>query len=211
MPLLVTPEFDAPLSQGDILRGTVLHLTNSSGVPLERTKPDFLLVLSRNCNSIRDEHVIVSPVVRTTMEFSADNEEYEKLRRELEVYRNGYSRPDRLYLGNIDGQVRYSAHLDEFYMIEIPTGGERSAFVSRARVRTLSSEYLFDLHARIFICFSRRGFDDGDWFCDADLELLVRAGNAKRSRLESELANHRVTLSRAETEESGWNRICAKD
>lgn len=56
---------------------------------------------------------------------------------------------------------------------------------------TLNTDFLRDLHLRIFCAFARLGFDDYSWYSDEDLSLLISVANTElaelnKTRLEKE-------------------------
>ena len=63
MPIVELPvSSDLSLAQGDILKGLTFIIADESGNP--RVTPDALgLVLSRNCNAIRDKTIIVVEIL----------------------------------------------------------------------------------------------------------------------------------------------------
>lgn len=223
-----------PLEQGDVLQGIPVYSTDPDGAPAGST-PDFVLVLSRPCNALRDEQVVVATALARSL--AGDNlkqiETASELKRLLAGLRDGKSYPDHFYLGDLvlasgAAPKRYFAKFDSLHSIKVP--GEtraRDAFIQKHRRYRLAPEFARDLHARIFGAFAALGFDDDQWFCDGDLELLVsflqkeatqrkaevdalasqvqvaRATDAKAQEvagLEKQLGNKRADLAKADAE-----------
>lgn len=151
MTILVAPEPNAPLSQGDVLRFSgLLSWTDRDGSPSSKNDIKFLLVVSRNCRAIRAPRVLVCPIVPTRLVNDGLGTTYKEVKEHLSSIRDGASNPDRFYLGELDiTGHRYAAHLDEIYLVELPTAeDERSEYLAQHRVCTLDRDFLHDLHAR---------------------------------------------------------------
>lgn len=202
MPILVIPQPDDDIAQGDIFRDAVVYLSGVDGTPLLRQpSPPYVLVISRNCKALRDKNIVVCPVLETGLNYAASKTDFGDLLKELEVTRDGGPTPDRLYLGNIDGQARYAAHMDELYTLRLPEdASERRDYARAKRVAALSPDHRRDLHQRIFSCVARQGFNDETWFSDADLQLLLQRGAAQLHEAEAALATKKAALSAAEAE-----------
>lgn len=188
MPIIVRGNAGTELKQGDILKGRPTFFTGASDEPSMNTKgADFLLVLSRDCRAIRDPVVSVLPVVE--FKLGKVEDDFERLRRVLEVDRDGGRTPDLLYLGPIDGETkRYAARLAVPFAIEVPSGDLRQPWVDEERVATLERDFLEHLHTRVFTAFARKGFDDHGWLPNEDLDMLVRRGAADIATLLAEIA-----------------------
>ena len=69
MPILETPNPDAPLTQGDILKGVVLHATSrkwdENGGRAETRGAHLSLVISRPCVAAHKSQVIVAAICST--------------------------------------------------------------------------------------------------------------------------------------------------
>ena len=194
MPILETPNPNAPLTQGDVLNEVVLHSTSSNwdenGGRAESRKIQLSLVISRPCVAAHKSQVVVAAIGCRTERPPADVDSFEQIRSFLTGIRDGNSSPDRFYLGQIPGQPngRYYAELDSLHTIGVPKGDDRTAIIHKHRVATLTVEFQRDLHSRLFRAFAPMGFDDDAWFADQDLEWLVTAGKSELSRIDTEIA-----------------------
>jgi hypothetical protein len=88
---------------------------------------------------------------------------------------------DALYLGTLDGgsSKRFAAQLTTLSTVQVPPSEkqeDRKRWIQAHRVWRLGDEFLRDLHVRLVLTFNRLGFDDYDWFSDADLEIAIAAG-----------------------------------
>lgn len=174
MGIVTTPDPGVSLGQGDILRASALYWTGVDDEPLSHAKlPAYVLVLSRSCKSLRAKRIIVCPIFAQRLDNLGEN--YKEAKVQLEVIRDGGRAPDRFYLGDLgEDEHRYTAHLDELYTVEVPEDpAERRRYVEERRIHALDREFLYDLHARLFISFARRGFDDACWYSNRDLEYLI--------------------------------------
>ncbi len=190
VPIIVPARAGSELQQGDILKGRLTYFTGSTEdepPSAKKKKPDFLLVLSRDCSAIRDDIVSVLPVVEYKLSKAEDD--FEHLRRVLEVDRDGGRTPDLLYLGPI-GETRYAARLSTPFAIEVPLGADRQSWVDAQRVARLERDFVEHLHSRIFTAFARKGFDDQGWLPKEDLDVLVRRGKSDILALEAEVAKN---------------------
>jgi hypothetical protein len=197
MPVVVRPNDDAPLSQGDILRGVSFALTDAAGQLATDIKSVFLLVVSRHCNALRDATVTVAPVVsfpvdlKALSEAKADGPSLDRMRRILAGIRDGGQFTDNFYLGPLeeDSNKRFAAQLGTLSTVQLPKKpDERQQWIQEHRVWRLQDEFLRDLHVRMTVTFARLGFDDYRWFSDADLGVMITAGEAEAAALRTELA-----------------------
>jgi len=181
MGILITPDPLAPLGQGDILCAPALYRTAPDGAPVNEgsgSGPEFILVISRNCKALRASHIVVSPIFPQRLsDLRSNTGSYKDAKALITAIRDGGRGQDRdrFYLGSL-GQAnhRCAAHLDELYTVEIPQSeAERREYIQQNRVHTLDRVFLYDLHARLFMSFARRGFDDVSWYSDQDLQLLL--------------------------------------
>lgn len=202
MPILLPPDPEAPLRQGDVLAKVSCYLTDEDGSALT-SEPGYVLVTSRPCNTIRDEQIIVAQVVPRSL--SSDGvqglEGVDETRRYLSGLRDGGILPDHFYLGELEPNSgkRYFAKFDSLHTIKIPSGlAERRAFLLKHRRFHLSLEFVRDLHIRIFLSFARLGFDDYDWYSNADLQMVIRQGEAALAKAQSDLANAERDLALAD-------------
>jgi hypothetical protein len=132
---IIEPVHDqnAPLSQGDILKGVCLFSTKRSwtdcGGEPEGTNRALGLVLSRPCVAAHDEWVLVAAVEKYKNKPPAEFESYDEAKQ---------------------------------FTVQVPKEGtsERQAFLASARIALLSKEFAHDLHLRIFRAFASLGFDD---------------------------------------------------
>lgn len=169
------------------------------GEPVTPKKtPRYVLVLSRNCKAIRASHIIVCPVFPQRL--TDLGETYKEAKTQLAALRDGARTQDRdrVYLGTIDEHNhRCAAHLDEVYTLEIPPDPEgRQRYVRDRRMFSLDDEFIYDLHARLFNSFARRGFDDLSWYSDKDLEYLLNLAEAEHGAVTSALAMDRASHNR---------------
>jgi hypothetical protein len=189
MPILLPPDHASPLDQGDVLADIETHRTRTDGSP-NPTSRRFVLVLSRPCNSLRDDHVVVAPVEPGRIPQIKEPQTPEELLRVFERIRDGEGAPDRFYLGAATpgDSNRYVAKLDELYTIEVPKKpDERAQFLERHRRFRLDPSFARDLHVRVFRAFASLGFDDVAWWSDGDLELVVNQCDAWVRKIESEI------------------------
>ena len=191
MPIVLTPDTQAPLEQGDVLRGVVTYFTAEDGNP-KTDEPPYVLVLSRPCNAFRDERIVVADAFPFNIEVES-NQTADQLRRFLTGIRDGRTKPDHFYLGelpHLEGQAtRFTAHLDALHTISVPgVGPSRVEFTHKRRAFRLAPDFVRDLHARIFGAFASLGFNDDQWYSDQDLALLLAHAKADAHKLEGTLA-----------------------
>lgn len=203
MAIVVESEKSAPLRQGDVLAfsGDLCATGTTGPIIFSKRRADYLLVISRNCKAIRSAFVLMCPIYRSQQLFVAGlGPTFKHTKAQLEAIRDGARSPDRFYVGQLDSTgMRFVAHLDEIYMIEVPESDDaRNAYIHTNRVGTLHRDFLQDLHARIFNCFARQGFDDDSWFTDKDLDLLIHQARAEAAQAQGTLAMAEADLNAAD-------------
>jgi hypothetical protein len=158
---------------------------------VEMDDPPFVLVLSRPCNALRATQVVVAAVRARDLGSDGikDAKTLADIRDFFEGVRDGFSAPDRLYLGALttDPSKRFFAHLDSHHTIQLPKDVEaRSTFVEKRRVFHLEDAFVRDLHLRIYNAFASLGFEDEAWLSDEDLSIVVALARAELSRLRAD-------------------------
>ncbi|MFO0640995.1 MAG: hypothetical protein U0183_17365 [Polyangiaceae bacterium] len=203
MPILIPPQLDAPLEQGDLLEGVHFAVAGEGSATLEG--PCFALVLSRNCNALRDAEIVVAKVQhKSFQDFKVAT--LEECRRVLSRIRDGRDAPDQFYLGELPGsKKRYVARLDSLHTIKLPA--DRQAYIAKHRKFRLDPAFLSDLHARIFAAFAPLGFDDHAWLSDDDLRLVIGTGVAELAGLRSELSAAEHELDQLLVQEQSEKRL----
>jgi hypothetical protein len=199
MGLIVQPLVEEPLRQGDILENVLLYETAAERDEAVPILFDHVLVLSRNCNAVREQTVIVAAIDQVTPpDFLArlDNPSLDQLRQRIATVRDGDGNPDRFYLGPLPGsERRVFALLDRIYAIQVPEKEPaRQEWVRVHRRATLSNDHRRHLHVSLLLAFGREGFDDFAWWPDADLKLMINVGKkalAKTSGLEADIERER--------------------
>jgi hypothetical protein len=198
MSILRKAEVESPLRQGDVLDDIVTASLNEAGA-LASSAPGMVLVVSRNCKALRAASVIVARIRKFPLsELRHHADSTEKLIRFFETMRDGDGQPDTFYIGEIDHSSadRYCVKFDQLHTINIPTDDEkRRAFLQKHRRFSLNGEFVHDLHQRLFRAFASLGFDDVQWYSDADLTLIVDAGGAERLKLQAEVAELKNKIS----------------
>lgn len=203
MPILQSVEHDAPLKQGDLLKGVPLFSTAAQGNPVDTE--GLALIVSRDCATLHRKNIVVARVADLKLELPKFEDGIKKpfdvgrhfLDNEL---RRGTEQPDRFYLGEIPNQpnTRYTAHLDSLHTVE------RLFVESDAVTRVAGLEVSFrrDLQVRLAQSFSRTGFDDHKWYSDADLRYLVGAGETQLGILKQALGEAKAKLEIARADQS---------
>jgi hypothetical protein len=190
MPIIETPQPDAPLSQGDILSNVALFATKGSweakGGQAAVLKFGLCLVLSRPCVAAHKKHVIVAGIAKYPDAVPKNIDSFDKVLDFLTSARDGTSSPDVFYLGQLPGQTgRFCARLDSLHTIEIPDDlAQRVQFLTERRLFTLHPDFARDLHLRVFGAFASLGFDDHRWPSLEDLQWLVNQGKADTTAAE---------------------------
>jgi hypothetical protein len=200
MAIVVRPDEASPLSQGDILRKVPFAVTDADGNLAAEGKATYLMVIARPCNALRDAALTVAPIVPFPVDLSVLNESksesgpsLDRMRRILAGIRDGGQFSDTFYLGTLEpSSKRFAAQLSTLSTIQVPVKpDERAAWIKDRRVWRLHEDFVKDLHLRLFVAFARLGFDDYAWFADADLAVMITAG-------ESEVAGLKMALTEAE-------------
>ena len=205
MAITVPVPNEESLAQGDVLHTIPLAITGQQGNFITNSNVKYALVISRHCKSIRNKEVTVAPVIPFPLDLklssTSNDATLERARRLLAGVRDGGQFSDNFYLGTLipESNQRFAAALGSLHTIQIPeTQVERQTWIIAHRLSRLHPDFIHDLHARIFMTYSRLGFDDYSWFPDVDLDFLITCGEtevnainlkileAKRSLLETE-------------------------
>ena len=196
MPVVTPPVKGTPLTQGDILGAVPFATTTSDGKLSVDPNASYVLVVSRPCKALRDEQVAVAAVhpskidlgrIATKTATAEDGSEtLDRMRRVLAGIRDGGQLTDSFYLGPIESghNGRFAADLSALSTQRVPTDGTRQAWVDEHRVASLDPEFSRDLHVRLFNVFARLGFDDHRWLSDADLDVIINAGQQEHNALQ---------------------------
>lgn len=205
MPILKIPDPQAPLSQGDILKGLRLYLTDANwsdsveagGSALRREDFELCIVVSRACVLEHKSVFIVAGVDFVREKVPDDIRSFTEVQEFLHQLREGYKRTDRFYLGQIAGQEtgRYYAHLDSLHSVCRPSGTAMAEFLRTGRIATLSEEFRHDLFLRVFAAFANLGFDDVSWHSDHDLQWVLDSAQKDLATLKVEIATKQAELS----------------
>jgi len=202
MPILLPANPDLPLSQGDVLVSIPTYHTGVDGAPVLNPAParsekaqvpsedSMVMVVSRPCNAVRDETIIVAPIVKKPLQ-EIKGQSFADVIRVFQGVRDGRTMPDLFYLGEqpAEPNARYFAKFDRLYTITVPKAeNERAEFLRAKRRFRLESEFVHDLHVRLFRAFSSLGFDDTQWWTDADLDYVTKVGKAELIKFEAEIA-----------------------
>ena len=103
MPILIEVSEDAPLNQGDILKGVSLFETDSDwaqgGGEARRMKSPVCMVLSRPCAVLHKPQMVVASIECVKGETPRGVDTLAKVKQFLEQLRDGFNSPDRFYLG----------------------------------------------------------------------------------------------------------------
>ncbi|MFO0957372.1 MAG: hypothetical protein U0800_07875 [Isosphaeraceae bacterium] len=193
MPIIESPSEGSPLTQGDILQGVKMFLTDA-GPDGESDKHklspmNLCLVVSRPCVIAHKPQILVAGVVKYPQEPPKDIETLADVLDFMVGARDGLLAPDVFYLGQMPNMKgRYCARLDWLHTIGLPCEPDtRKAFVAGRRIATLNPDFLRSLHTRLFMSFASLGFDDHSWPSDDDLEWIVRAGRSDIAKLDLEV------------------------
>jgi hypothetical protein len=199
MPILRKPSNDAPLGQGDVLKGLRLYATGADwlavGESAERDKNvDYAMVVSRPCVLYHKPFFVVSAISSVRGNVPENTKTFRQICQFLTELREGAGRPDRFYLGQLPdaGHGRYYAHLDSLHTIIKPSEEELKTFLRSNRIATLDDAFRRDLHLRVLASIADLGFNDYGWLTDQDLRWLVEAG-------EADLLREKATVAEAKT------------
>lgn len=199
MPIVVRPEESSPLAQGDILRGVPFALTGKDNLLIADRSVSYVLIMSRPCKALRDDVVVVAPIVAYPLEIAEGQKPdspaggLDKVRRVLAAQRDGIrggNFSDALYLGTLDANStrRYAAQLTTLSTVQVPQEpSQRHQWILERRAWRLSGDFVRDLHTRLILTFTRLGFEDDSWYSDADLDIMINTG-------EGELVHHQGQL-----------------
>lgn len=204
MPIIETEGLGGPLRQGDLLRGLQIFVTHHAHGAVPLAQSDFGLVLSRHCNALRSEPVLVISIkpwkAAFLKELQAEGMTLDKARRILASLRDGDGQPDVFYLGELsdNDQARYCARLDSVHTLVLPSDpGERQAWVDRHRFARLSHEHRRHLHMRLLGAIASEGFDDLAWWSTRDLEFMILIGEQDLHGIEKDLTRVRMQIAEA--------------
>lgn len=200
MPIVVPAEPGSHLSQGDILRDVPIAVANLEGGTSANARVPFVLVVSRPCKALRDTTIVIAPVNVFKVDLAVLDKKpqgaLDRTRRLLSGFRDGVTITpefsDDFYLGTIEptSGVRYAAKLTLLASAMVPeAAAERAQWVRARRVGRLEPDFRRDLHLRLSLTFARLGHDDFRWYSDADLELVINAGQTELQQLELELTS----------------------
>ncbi len=200
MPIVLRPPEGDALTQGDILKGLSFAVATSDDKLQADSRAIYLLVISRPCKALRDDLVVVAPVVQSKLDLSQARPQMEgkgekvtldRMRRFLAGIRDGGQHADSFYLGDLDAgsSKRFAADLSSFSTLRVPKDEPaRAAWIKEHRVWRLDLEFARDLHVRIFNSVARLGFDDYAWFATPDLEIMITEGQKEISQRQLLLA-----------------------
>lgn len=205
MPIVITPEPGVSLAQGDILKDVAVGITTEDGKLAVDNTCKFVLVVSRNCNAVRDATITVTPVVQQRARPSPETPRKQTLdymRRTLMGNAEGGVIYDTFYLGTLDGtNARYAARLAMLVSIQVPINTvAREQWIASKRIGRLHIDFIHDLHFRMFATYARLGFDDHTWFPDVDLAMLISAGEKEIADLQGEIASAELAYREQESE-----------
>jgi hypothetical protein len=151
--------------------------------------PGHVIVVSRNCNAVRDPEIIVAPVTKKVLPDLNKLTSFDEFVAYFSGHRDGVRAPDAFYLGEFDGDPhsRYFATFERLYTIEIPVGPQRLEYLKSHRVYALDQAFAHDMHQRLFRAFASLGFDDHAWWSPADFEILMKRADADVAALTAEV------------------------
>ena len=205
MPILLPSDKGTPLAQGDLLEPGRVYATSPDGRP-EGTDYLYVLVLSRDCNAIRNESVVVAPVKEFGTEPPFGKEKgktkeeqpklsFDKALAYLRELRDGALTPDSIYLGHLPGETqRLTARLDEIATIQVPTDEGRAGWVEEHRRARLHGDFIRALPVRVFASITQVGFDDHTWLPDDDLDIVIIGINNSVRKLEAEIDETKLEI-----------------
>ncbi len=193
MPIIEPPGESQQLSQGDILSDVSLFVTkqgwNNNGGEFKKSPFKFCLVLSRPCALEHRLKVVVAGVTKFPDIVPKDADTFKKVKDLLEYMRDGGESPDIFYVGQLpEREGRFCARLDAIFTIQVPSAPDQRSQFLKKRIGSLNSDFVRDLHIRLFTAFARLGFQDVSWLSDQDLTWLVQTGEADILKAQAELA-----------------------
>lgn len=205
MPIVIIPEPRVSLAQGDILKDVAVGVTTEDGKFVVDNTCKFVLVISRNCNAVRDATITVAPVVQQKARPSPETpkrQTLDSMRRTLMGNAEGGVIYDTFYLGTLDeSNARYAARLAMLVSIRVPIDtAAREQWIASKRIGRLHIDFVHDLHFRLFATYARLGFDDHTWFPDVDLAMLIAAGEKEVADLQGEIASAELAYREQESE-----------
>jgi hypothetical protein len=219
MPIVTEVAENSELTQGDILRDVPFLVVDPDGKAQFDRDAHYVLVVSRPCKALREGLVVVAPVVPYIVDLAEFAKtapspvgSLDRTRRFLAGLRdgiNGDDFSDALYLGTVEqaGTKRFAAQLTSLCTARVPEGtDERRAWIRARRVGRLGADFLRDLHTRLLLTFTRLGFDDYEWYPDADLAVMISAGEAELHHLRAES----TAAEQAIQQQEAANRTVAK-
>lgn len=142
MPIVEPPVAGYPLSQGDILQGVKLFVTQANGSSAAATDYALCMVISRPCVVAHKGQVVVAGVKAYTEGVPGTIDNLEKVLDFMTGVRDGVASPDLFYLGQLPGQTgRYCSRLDSIHTIEIPAKPhDRREYIDRYRIAALNQK-----------------------------------------------------------------------
>jgi hypothetical protein len=185
MPILIPVEdTGSDLAQGDVLKGRSLYRTGIDGNARHLENRPYCLVVSRRCAAVHGTGVLVV-AIRDFGETIPQAGSFDDIETAFILLRDGATRTDTFYLGNLPGQAaRLVAKLNEWCIIEVPQDhSERGNWIAHNRVARLHSEFIPALWTRCFWTMAKAGFHDYEWFATKDLEYLVAVGENEKDLL----------------------------
>lgn len=201
MAILELPKSGTPLSQGDILKGVTLFVTdggwNDKGGDHLKAPFEMCLVVSRPCAIAHRKQIIVAGIDKYPDKVPKDMNTFDEVLDFLIGMRDGRRAPDSFYLGHLPSEKgRFRARLDSMHTIRIPSDQTAmDEFLKVKRVASLHMDFARDLHLRIFNAFASLGFEDHSWPSDEDLKWLVDVGNSDLAQAELTASQQRAKKS----------------
>ncbi|MBN2295613.1 MAG: hypothetical protein JXM70_24495 [Pirellulales bacterium] len=194
MPIIEPPGQSQQLSQGDILSDVNLFVTKhgweSNGGEYKKYSSEFCLVLSRPCVLEHKPTVVAAKIAKFPDIVPKDANSFKKIKDLLEFMRDGGESPDIFYLGQLPGREgRFCARFDAIFTLQVPSEPDQWSQFLEKRIGSLNSDFVRDLHIRLFTAFARLGFQDVCWLSDQDLAWLVKTAEADILKAKAELAS----------------------
>jgi len=205
MPIIEPANPDLLLSQGDILEGVSLFVTqqpwtDKGGGP-EKITNRMCIIVSRPCVVGHKGHVIVAAIEKMANNPPKTAQTFEDILNFLTDLRDAPDSPDRFYLGQLPNEEgRFNAKLDSLHTVQIPSESDQAGFRALKRIGHLNDAFVRDLHTRLFRSFATLGFDDIRWLSSKDLEWLASRGQSELLEAQRNLANTQTALSSAKAQ-----------